>query len=79
MFSQRFLGNQSVVQKQKSYWCLSETNRFWKFRWFLREVSIHLETQKKTTQWSDSKSWVLVAWIMINHSAYSHESKAYRS
>jgi hypothetical protein len=47
MFSQRFLGNQSVVQKQKSYWCLSETNRFWKFRWFLREVSIHLETQKK--------------------------------
>ena len=47
MFSQGFLGNQSLVQKQKSYWCLSETNRFWKFRWFLREVSIHLETQKK--------------------------------
>jgi hypothetical protein len=47
MFSQRFLGNQSVVQKQKSYWCLSKTNKFWKFRWFLREVTIHQENPKK--------------------------------
>jgi len=47
MFSQGFLGNQSVVQKQKSYWCLSETNEFWKFRWFLREVTIHLENPQK--------------------------------
>jgi hypothetical protein len=73
MFSQRFLGNQSVVQKQKSYWCLSETNRFWKFRWFLREVSIHLETQKKnnTMKWlqklsfgcmNNDKSLCILAW-----------------
>jgi hypothetical protein len=56
-----------------------QTNKFWKFRWFLREVTMHLENQKKNTPWSDPKSGVLFAWIMRNHSAYSHESKAYRS
>jgi hypothetical protein len=30
--SQGFLGIQSLVQKQKSCWCLSKTNEFWKFR-----------------------------------------------
>jgi hypothetical protein len=47
MFTKIFLGIQSLVQKQKSCWCLSETNEFWKFRWFLREVTIHLENPKK--------------------------------
>jgi hypothetical protein len=45
--SQGFLGIQDFVQKQKSYWCLSKPNVFWKFKRFLRKVTIHLENLKK--------------------------------
>ena len=82
-----FLGIQSLVQKQKLFWCLFKQKKFWKFKWFLRKVTIlreNLKKKKKNKQkdkapWSDSKSWVLFEWIMRNHVACSHESKAYRS
>jgi len=68
--------------RQKSYWCLFKTNEYWKFKWFLRKVTIHLENLKKTKNKNIMKwlqSWVLFEWIMRNHFAYSYESKAYRS
>jgi hypothetical protein len=48
--SKEFLGIQSLVQKQKSFWCLFKTNEYWKFKWFLRKVTIHLENLKKKTK-----------------------------
>jgi hypothetical protein len=74
----RIFGKSKCSTKTEIMLVFVQTNKFWKFRWFLREVTIHLKNPKKK-QWSDSKSWVLFAWIMRNHSAYSHESKAYRS
>lgn len=47
MFSQGFLGNQSLVQKTEIMLVFVQTNKFWKFRWFLWEVTIHLKTQKQ--------------------------------
>jgi len=71
MFTKIFLGIQSLVQKQKSCWCLSETNEFWKFRWFLREVTIHLENPKKknkTKQKKNTMKWLQkLSFIWMNN------------
>jgi len=83
-----FLGLPKWVQKQKSCWYLSKTNAFWKFKWFLRSVNIYLENLKEKRQNKNKnkdkknpmrwlKSWVLFEWI--NHFAYGHERKTYRS
>jgi hypothetical protein len=37
-----------------------QTNKFWKFRWFLREVTMHLENPKKkhTMKWPQKRSFI---------------------
>jgi acyl-CoA thioesterase len=36
-----------------------QTNKFWKFRWFLREVTIHLKhTKKNTMKWLQKRSFI---------------------
>ena len=76
-----------VKYKTKIILVFVQTNKFWKFGWFLRKVTIHIEnpgkkkgkTKKTKNIMKWLQSWVLFEWIMRNHVAYSHESKAYRS
>ena len=90
LFFQSFFGNSKFSTKTEIILVFVQTNKFWKFKWFLRKVTILRENLKKRKKrkknkqkdkapWSDSKSWVLFEWIMRDHVACSHESKAYRS
>ena len=78
--SQGLLGIQSFSTKTKIIFVFVQTNKFWKFKWFLRKITIYLENLNKnlnTMRWL--QSWVLTKWIMRNHFAHSCKSKAYRS
>ena len=50
MFSQRIFGKSKFSTKTEIMLVFVQTNKSWKFRWFLREVTIHLENPKKKTK-----------------------------
>ena len=64
---QMHLGNSSDSLNRYIY-----TYKTWKKKRQQRQTTLW-----QTTLWGDSKSWVLFDWI--NHFAYAHESKTYRS
>jgi hypothetical protein len=45
----RIFGKSKFSTKTEIILVFVQTNKFWKFGWFLREVTIHLENQKKNT------------------------------
>ena len=56
----RIFGKSKFSTKTEIILVFVQTNKFWKFRWFLREVTIHLENQKKTqtTKWLQKRSFI---------------------
>jgi hypothetical protein len=74
----RIFGISKFSTKTKIILVFVQINKFWKFKWFLRKVTLHLENLKKKTQQKKTmrwlQSWVLFKWIK-NHFAYSYESK----
>jgi hypothetical protein len=73
MFSQEFLGKQGFsIKKIKLLFVI--TNKFWKFKWYPRKVTIHLEkpegqlehhemTSKPSLSWKNNeKSFCIFPW-----------------
>jgi len=51
----RIFGNSKFSTKTEIILVFVQTNKFWKFKWFLRKVTIHLENLKKKI-WSKKKT-----------------------